>query len=124
MSVTGNSSGSFSGFTMIEVLLSVAILGIALVFIISGYDSALSLYEKARSVGEGSMILQEKLVESQLAVRSGSDATGSESGKEGKWKWTTEVIELQPGALYKISVEAKEAGRKSKVSAVTYAGKK
>ena len=109
-----------TGFTLIEVLLSVALLSIGLVFIIKGYMVALDGYGRARFISEGSLILQEKMADGQLEIRSGLRAAGLENGKEKDWRWTIRVKEIQTDKLYEIEVEVFQDNGKNKLTAATY----
>lgn len=112
-----------SGFTLIEVLLSVAMLAMGLTFILGGYNTMLEAYGRARFIAGGSMILQQKMADSQLAIKSGLKASGSENGKEGDWQWKETVTEIQTGKVYELGVEVFKGNREKKIGAETYVRK-
>jgi len=56
-----------TGFTLLEVLLAIAVLAIALPVLLGLRNFDLNLHEQARQMTEATLLAQEKLLESELA---------------------------------------------------------
>ncbi|MBI4365966.1 MAG: prepilin-type N-terminal cleavage/methylation domain-containing protein [Deltaproteobacteria bacterium] len=108
------------GFTLIEVLLSVAILAIGLAAVLEGYQSILGTYGRARLATEGLGLLEEKLIEQELEVRNGQGDGGIRSGKEGPWRWSTQIAKAKQEGWYEIKGEVQGDGRSAALTLFRY----
>ncbi|MBI2981289.1 MAG: prepilin-type N-terminal cleavage/methylation domain-containing protein [Deltaproteobacteria bacterium] len=112
--------GSRNGFTLIEVLISVMLLSVGLVWILEGYGSVLNTTKRAQFLIEGTRILEEKMVDQELKIRTGEMQEGSDGGREGVWEWLTEVKEIEPEEWYELKGEVRRKGNERTISLSTY----
>jgi len=112
---TGN-----KGFTLIEVLLAIALLSFGLVWILEGYGSILNTVKMAQNLTEGSLILHERMAEQKLRIQTGEAEAGTESGSEGLWQWSTETKVMGKEGLYELRGEVHRKGTDRSVSLETY----
>lgn len=108
------------GFTLIEVLVSVALLSVGLVWILEGYGSVLSAVQKARLLTEGTSLLQEKMADQELKIRTKTVLEGVESGAEAGWEWSTQINEIEKEKWYELKGEVRRTGSKGAFSVTTY----
>ena len=119
-SATGKDLGTERGFTLIEVLVSVALLSVGLVWILEGYGAVLNATPRARFLTEGTRLLQEKMADQELKIRTGEIQGGTDGGTEGRWEWSTEVEEVEKGEWYELKGKARREGAAGEVSVATY----
>lgn len=115
--------GKNRGFTLIEVLLSVAILAVGLVAVIGGYHTVLDAQKKADFISEGYLMLQQKIVDGRLEILSDDRLLGDKSGREGNWQWSLKVANTPLKNVYELGVEAVKKGDKQKLAVATYVRK-
>lgn len=107
MSETGR-----AGFTLIEVLVSVAIVAFSVVAIIEGYHRMVFAYQKARLESEGVRLLEERLVEKKIQIKSGESPV-SESQNEGLFTWSVDLKETS-GDLFELKGKIHPIGNEEK----------
>lgn len=105
---------------MIEVLVSIALLSIGLVWILEGYGSILNAIRRARLLTEGSGLLQEKMADQELKIRTGEIQGGVDSGVEGILEWSTEVREVEKDEWYELEGKVRRGGSSGGISVTTY----
>lgn len=122
MSETGNSRGG-NGFTLIEVLLSVVLIAFTLVAILQGYNRMAGAYRRAQIDREGTLLLQERLAQTGLDVKTGVNLGGTSEGKEGLWEWSAEVVPLPTAGLFEVKAWVRlQADSRQKLETRTYVG--
>jgi len=111
------------GFTLLEVMIAMAILALSLVVIFSHQATSIDLGNEARIVTKATFLAQEKMVE-LIAQESLEVERSADEVKEGwpVFKWETEVDESDQEGLKKVSVllKWKEGGRERDLRIVTY----
>jgi len=65
--ITRDSRPDENGFTLLEVLLAIAVLAIALPVLLGLRNFDMDLHERARQMTEATLLAQEKMLESELA---------------------------------------------------------
>jgi len=65
--VTPKSTSDEAGFTLLEVLLAIAVLAIALPVLLGLRNFDMNLHDRARQMTEATLLAQEKLLEAELA---------------------------------------------------------
>ena len=65
--VTPKSTSDEAGFTLLEVLLAIAVLAIALPVLLGLRNFDMNLHDQARQMTEATLLAQEKLLEAELA---------------------------------------------------------
>ncbi|WP_028583031.1 type IV pilus modification PilV family protein [Desulfogranum mediterraneum] len=83
------------GFTLLEVMIAVAILAIGLVTLIGSQSQSISLVTVARFEGVAALLAQEKLTELRLQAFEEVSTDQGEFGEEfAGYIWKTQVTEL------------------------------
>ena len=109
-----------TGFTLIEILVSIMLLSIGLVWILEGYGSILNTTKRTRFLIEGTRVLQERMADEELKIRTGEIEEGANGGDEGVWKWLTEVKEIEKEEWYELKGEVRRQGNEATISLRTY----
>ncbi|PID71813.1 MAG: hypothetical protein CSB34_05340 [Desulfobulbus propionicus] len=88
------------GFTLLEVMIAVAVIAIALTTLLSSQSQSLSVVTEARFDAEAAMLARKKLTELRLE---GFDELGDDNGlfeeRFAGYGWKTEVTELTEDAI-------------------------
>lgn len=115
------------GFTLLEVLVSMAIIATALVALLSLQSRSIRMLESADML-EGAGMLAERLMgEGELKGVSG----GENKGEEGPYKWALtemritpesmpEGVQALPGRQLSLDISWKEGGREEKLNFAEY----
>lgn len=95
-----------SGFTLLEVMIAVAVIAIALTTLLGSQSQSLSVVSEARFDAVAAMLAQQKLSELRLEA---FDDLGDESGEFEEnftgYGWRTEVTELTEDDINILEVE-------------------
>lgn len=118
------------GFTLLEVIVAVTILGAGILALLTMFSGSLRLSGGARDVSAASVYASQRLEE---ALLSPAPAPGVESGEfGGKYRWTTRTTFLPPeedrpfdGIRFDVTVEWDDggSGRSVALSATRWDGK-
>jgi len=96
-----------AGFSMLEVMVALAIMAIVLVAVYRMHSQTLSMTAAARFQTEAPLLAQQKLAQ----IESSGDAIGSDSGDFGEdfdgYRWTVEVADVVSEALGEVSQDLK-----------------
>ena len=111
-----------SGFMLLEVMLSVFIVVVGVVFVISSFITSIKAYRVSKSYLEALYLMEEKMWEYE---DSGEVEDGSDSGKFEDYKdaeWSVKAEEIEDLALNKTAVEVVlgEGDKKRRFRIVTY----
>ena len=108
------------GFTLIEVLLSVSLMAVGMAAVLGGYREILGAYGRVRLLSEGINLLEEKMIDRELEIKTGSAGAGSDSGREKTWNWSTVTKATEQEGWYEITGEIQGEGRSGKISLYRY----
>ncbi len=72
------------GFTLIEIMISIAILSLGLIFVLQGLTHCLSILNISRNNLEASLLAEDKMAEAEIAVKQDADEFSKDSGGELK----------------------------------------
>jgi general secretion pathway protein I len=90
--------GRISGFTLLEVMVAVAVIAIALVTLIGAQSQSVAIATDSRFDTTASLLAQGKLAELSLMDYTAlSDSTGHFGQDFPEFSWKTEVTELSEG---------------------------
>ncbi len=107
-----NAASGCAGFTLVEVLAAVAVLGIALAAILSGMaryaDTAVHLRDKTVALWVAHNRLTEIELEPAWPAEGRSDGRMEMSGAE--WQWQAEVKETPDPKVRRIEVSVRQEG--------------
>jgi prepilin-type N-terminal cleavage/methylation domain-containing protein len=125
--MTHSSRRARSGFTLVEVLASLALVGIILPTTLAGISLAMSLMDEARELSEIATLTAGKLDE---IVVTGDWQTGETEGDFGeewqKYRWQKEVIEWEEASMreVRLTVRWRSRGRDRSyvMSTLVYSG--
>jgi prepilin-type N-terminal cleavage/methylation domain-containing protein len=120
-------------FTLIEVLVSVAILSIGIVVVLQAFNTAAVALSGSRTVTRASLLIEDKLGNLSLDAERGKLETGYMSGRFddpfGNYRWRTrveEASEVARGDLrtvsYRVEITAIEDTTGRETTAVTFLG--
>jgi prepilin-type N-terminal cleavage/methylation domain-containing protein len=97
-----SATGRNKGFTLIEIMISIAILSLGLILILQGLTQCLNILRISRNNLETSLLIEDKMAEMEIAVNQDTDnfsrdiSGDSQSGNiEFKWQ-----IRLNPDTEY------------------------
>ncbi len=111
-----------SGFMLLEVMLSVFIVVVGVVFVISSFITSIKAFRVSKSYLEALYLMEEKMWEYEDSgeVEDGSDSGGFEDYKNAEWSVKAE--EIEDLALNETAVEVllKEGDKKRRFRIVTY----
>ncbi len=113
---------SQKAFMLLEVMLSIFIVVVGVVFVISSYMTSIKAFKVSRSYLDALYLMEEKMWEYD---ESGEVEEGNESGEFEDYKdaeWSTEAQEMEDLPLNETIVEVtlKKGGRKRKFAVTTY----
>lgn len=96
------STGKNSGFTLIEIMISVAILSVGLILILQGLTNCLSVMRISQDNLGTSLLAEEKMAEFEITTKqvkgtSFHDASGESQSGNMAFKWQ---IRLTPDMVY------------------------
>jgi len=125
-----------SGFTLIEVMVAIAILSLGLVLVLQYFSHSLSVLKSSEDYVRASLLFENKLADIEITLKEGEDIfTGSEiiEDSENTFKLVTDVssVELKKDTyeeelayenLYNFSaiLSWDEKKRKNKIPVATY----
>jgi prepilin-type N-terminal cleavage/methylation domain-containing protein len=100
--------GNKRGFTLIEIMMSVAILSVGLIMVLQGFSYAFNILRISRDNLETSLLAQEKMAEMEIKVKQKKDeffkdANGELQSNNIEFKWQ---IRLTPDREYEDLYEA------------------
>ena len=109
------------GFTLIEVMVAVAIIGLALLAIGSKMGQMVDMANAMRERTYASWIAQNKIAELRLAnvVPEVSSSTGEVDYASTEWRWRTVVSETGVEGLYRVDVSVGYPGSDYDIRTVT-----
>lgn len=122
------------GFTLLEIMLSVAILSIGLTLILQGFAHLLNILRISEDNLKASFMIENKLAEAQIQARQDWDAFVAGLDEDFKfedikyeWKlevnpveWEIEDVELEDLNEVKATLSWEEGKRKGLIPIVTY----
>lgn len=118
-----NSQKLSSGFTLVEIMVSLAILSIMLGALVQGAGTATSNAGKLRDRAIAEWVASNRMAELQLSPT--FPAIGSKSGEEemlgSNWYWKTVVQKVEDDDLRRVDVEVRRS-EESKNPIITLAG--
>jgi type II secretion system protein I len=123
-----------AGFTLVEVLVAVAVLSIGIVAVLQSLDGALLRLDAARDALTASLLVRERMTEARLAASGSGSGLGAgggthmESGRAYRW---IQAVRQGPEALSgpdsagpirieEVTVTVWREGRARRYSAATY----
>lgn len=92
-------SGSASGFTLLEVLISVAILGITLTVLYGSQSQSISLAAEARFYSTATFLAGVKLSELENGILEASAGEGDFGDEYQGYKWELEIEDVSLAGL-------------------------
>jgi len=102
LKVKANSS---SGFTLLEVMIAMAILAIALVAVFQSQSQSISMAGQARFATTASLLAQSKMAEVEMMKPADINADSGEFGNDfHDYSWKVDVTETQVENVKKIEV--------------------
>jgi len=112
-------------FTLIETLISLAILGIGLVFLFNLFPMGWAALAYSRKLNEASILAQKKLEELKSQE---TTELGTKSGKEGDLSWNISVSPLKSAEgleviLVELDIDYTFQSRQEKQRFITYVAK-
>lgn len=110
------------GFSLLEVILSVAILGGALVVISHGFYAGYRSASRARLQKEANMLCDSKMAELVAGVIDASNASGSPIEGYPEWKYSVDLGDADTRGLLmaRVTVERETESRPVTVSVVRF----
>ena len=101
-------TGKNRGFTLIEIMISIAILSVGLIFVLQGLTQCLNILGISRDNLEASLLAEEKMTEVEIAAKQdkgtfSKDASGEAQSGNIEFKWQ---IQLTPDGEYEDLNEA------------------
>jgi len=120
--------GRSKGFTLIEVMVSIAILSFGLILILQGFAYSANVLRISRNNLEATLLTEEKMAETEIMLKQTKDSLFSGFNGESKsnnieFKWKTELtIDEEYEDLNKVlaTISWKEGRRKGTVPIFTY----
>jgi prepilin-type N-terminal cleavage/methylation domain-containing protein len=97
-----SATGKSKGFTLIEIMISISILSVGLIFILQGLTQCISILSISRDNLEASLLAEEKMAEVEIAVKQDTatfskDTSGEARSGNIELKWQ---IRLTPDSEY------------------------
>ncbi|MFA5350941.1 MAG: prepilin-type N-terminal cleavage/methylation domain-containing protein [Candidatus Omnitrophota bacterium] len=97
-----SATGKSKGFTLIEIMISISILSVGLIFVLQGLTQCLSILRISQNNLEASLLAEEKMAEVEIAAKQdkttfSKDASGEEQSGNIEFKWQ---IRLTPDSGY------------------------
>jgi len=93
------------GFTLLEVLIAMAILAIALVVVFQSQSQSISMASNARFVTTASLLAQSKMTEMEAMKSANVDSDRGDFGEEfPDYTWQAEVTETEIDQIKRIDV--------------------
>ncbi|MDD5505344.1 MAG: prepilin-type N-terminal cleavage/methylation domain-containing protein [Candidatus Omnitrophica bacterium] len=110
ISATGQKKKS-RGFTLIEIMISIAILSLGLIFVLQGLTHCLSILRISQNNLEASLLAEDKMAELEIAIKQEPDKLSKDTSGESRsgnieFKWE---IRLSPDQEYEELNEVKAA---------------
>lgn len=94
-----------AGFTLLEVLLAMAVLAMALVAVLQMQVQSISMSGESRFMTTASLLAASKMADIEAeAVPGNRDLSGNFAPDHAEYAWTTRVTDAQIGKLKKIEV--------------------
>lgn len=119
-----------AGFMLLEVILSVLLIGCVLAFVIHSYTTSLKASQMARMLGKACLFVEAKIAELDMAgFRDGVKEEETEGSIEGQpdYKWHLSILPLDEEekiSKVNLSVRYKLGSQYRKVGIVTFLKKK
>lgn len=111
------------GFSLLEVMVALAILATALVVVLSHQAASIDVGNEAKIMTKATLLAQERMTAliAQEEVNVGVDEGEAEEGNP-VFKWKTEVEESETEGMKRVTVVIawKEGGREKDLRVVTY----
>lgn len=111
------------GFTLLEVMISIAIIAIAFVVLLGLRNNDISINEYSRNLTMASILAQRKISEIELGGFPDLGETGGDFGQEPPgFRWT-EIVSPTPfdfAREIRVKVSWKSGGREDDVEFITY----
>lgn len=115
--------GLQTGFLLLEVLMSIFVVSVGLVFIISSFITSIKAFKASKSYLEALYLLEEKMwnYEETWKIEEGSDSGTFEENKSAEWDIKAEELE-EDLPLCKVTLELtlKEGEKAKKYKIATY----
>ena len=122
-------SDQHSGFTLVEIMLTITILTVGIIGILRAYATSINALEVSRDTVDAVCLLKKKMAEiEQAAIEEGGISPGSSSGRfEDEFEnflWKLEVKTGSMEDLNEVTLVVSRVGQPRKFSLVTYAESK
>ncbi len=110
------------GFLLLEVLVSITIIAVGLVYVIRSFSSSTRAIETAAHFLKSVSLIEEKLweIEAEGSIEEGRDEGRFEEDEEYGWVLEAEGLEDIPINRLELKVEWEGPGRRQRVSIETY----
>lgn len=111
-----------NGFLLLEVMLSVIIVLVGVVFIAGAFRTAVLAAKRSRAYLSGLYRLEERMwpLEEKGAIEPGSDSGSFEKAEGAEWETEAEEMEESPLLETKVTVRWKEGEQDNGISVHTY----
>lgn len=113
---------SLAGFMLLEVILSIFVISVGIVFVISSFITSIKAFKVSKLYLDALYRIEEKMwgYEERGEIEEGSDSGEFEDYKNAEWNIEAEEIEDYPLNKVTLNVTLKEDSRKREFKLVTY----
>ena len=113
---------NISGFMLLEVILSVFIVTVGIVFVVNSFMTSIKVLKASKTYLDILYLMEEKMwgYEEKGKIEEGSDSGDFEDYKNAEWNVKAEEIEDLPLNETTIEVVLKEHGKSRRFEIVTY----
>ena len=113
---------NISGFMLLEVILSVFIVTVGIVFVVNSFMTSIKVLKASKMYLDILYLMEEKMwgYEEKGKIEEGSDSGDFEDYKNAEWNVKAEEIEDLPLNEMTIEVVLKEHGKSRRFEIVTY----
>ena len=100
--------GKNRGFTLIEIMISIAILAVGLIFILQGLTQCLSIMRISQDNLEASLLAEDKMADTEIAIKQDKekffkDTSGELQSGNIEFKWQVQLTpDMEYEDLYKV----------------------
>lgn len=119
-----NARGGQAGFTLIEIMAAVAVLGIAMFVLLDAHYTAMRLYDSVQVESTARQLLESIVQEAEVLVIQGEYSGGGDFGNrypEFTWTFESERLGQEEIQLYQVNVTLNGPDEPRSLSFYTYA---